>query len=164
MSCPVTAHPESPPDRWSALDCHLPRRAMESLPYHPSFTRARPETLHGQFCQFNNLLHRKQRDDYARAASQTMAAQHFIHARANGERMNFHQRNFCLLAAVALSMLYCRSAFGQAPADLTVKPGPVSGHLPTQIPDAPAPAPYSGPGPVSQYPTGSTGGDWRVGI
>ena len=61
-------------------------------------------------------------------------------------------------------MLYCRSAFGQAPADLTVKPGPVSATLPTEIPDAPAPAPYQGPGPVSQYPTGSTGGDWRVGI
>ena len=79
--------------------------------------------------------------------------------------MNLQPRNFCLLAAVALSPLYSTSAFAQGPAELAAKQtGPASPTVTAEIPDAPAPAPYQGPGPVSQYPTGVTGGGWRVGI
>jgi outer membrane protein OmpA-like peptidoglycan-associated protein len=83
--------------------------------------------------------------------------------------MNSRCKNFCLLVAATLSLLLCTTAFAEGPADLTVA-GPVAA-APTAtpaIPDAPSPAadpmPAQGPGPVSPYPTGSTGGNWRVGI
>jgi hypothetical protein len=80
--------------------------------------------------------------------------------------MNLRYKNFCLLVAVTLTLLFCASVFAQGPADVTVV-GPAAA-TPTAapaIPDAPAPTtPDQASGPVSQYPTGSTGGDWRVGI
>jgi hypothetical protein len=83
--------------------------------------------------------------------------------------MILRRNNFRLLVAATLSLLFCTTVFAEGPADLAVA-GPVAA-VPTAtvaIPDAPAPAadpmPAQGPGPVSPYPTGSTGGDWRVGI
>ena len=75
--------------------------------------------------------------------------------------MNLNGRNLCLLVAATLTLLSCSSIFAQGPtvADATTAPA-----APPAIPDAPAPTPYQGPGPVSQYPTGSGAGDWRIGI
>ncbi len=79
--------------------------------------------------------------------------------------MNFSHRNLCLAVAMTLAPLYGTSASAQGPADSTVAaPAAASPTLTAAIPDAPAPIPYQGPGPVSQYPTGSTSGGWRVGI
>ena len=74
-----------------------------------------------------------------------------------------------LTVGATLSLLFCTSIFAQGPSDLATANSAATS--PTTaltaapaIPDAPAPMPGQGPGPVSTYPTGSTGGDWRVGI
>ncbi len=79
--------------------------------------------------------------------------------------MNLRGKNLCLLVAVMLTLLFRTSIFAQGPAESTV--GGSAAVVPTAapaIPDALAPTSSQGPGPVSQYPTGSAGGDWRVGI
>jgi outer membrane protein OmpA-like peptidoglycan-associated protein len=86
-------------------------------------------------------------------------------------------RNFCLLAAVTLTLLFCSSVLAQGPSELTVADSaaaaptatPAVPDTPTipdapAVPDAPAPTPLPPPDPRSQYPTGATSGDWRVGI
>ena len=80
--------------------------------------------------------------------------------------MNLHRKNFRpLLVAVTLTVLFCTSVFAQGPADLTVASSAAAASTAASaIPDAPAPTPDQAAGPVSQYPSGSTGGDWRVGI
>jgi hypothetical protein len=80
--------------------------------------------------------------------------------------MNLRCKNFGLLVATTLTLLFCTSVFAQGPAELTVADSAAS--APTAapaIPDAPAPAAdAAAQGPVSQYPTGTTSGNWRVGI
>jgi len=80
--------------------------------------------------------------------------------------MNLRCKNIWLLIAVTFTLLLSTSVLAQGPTDLTVtEPSAVAPTPAPGIPDAPAPTtPDQGPGPVSQYPTGSTGGDWRVGI
>jgi OmpA family len=75
--------------------------------------------------------------------------------------MNLHCRNFCLLLAVTPTLLFSTSVFAQGPSDLTLTGSATAA---PEIPDTPAPMPASAPNPVSQYPTGSAGGDWRVGV
>ena len=78
--------------------------------------------------------------------------------------MKLHCKKFCLLVAVALTLPFCTAVFAQGPTDRTIADSATSSSTAVAIPDAPEPTPAQGPGPVSQYPTGSTGGDWRVGI
>ena len=78
--------------------------------------------------------------------------------------MNLHCKNMEPLYAATLTLLFCTSVFAQGPADLAVAGPPAASNAAPAIPDAPAPTPPQGPGPVSQYPTGGTRGDWRVGI
>jgi len=80
--------------------------------------------------------------------------------------MNLHCKKFCLWVAVALTPLFCTSVFAQGPTDVTVAGSAASASTAAPaVPDAPVPTtPDQASGPVSQYPTGSTGGDWRVGI
>ena len=82
--------------------------------------------------------------------------------------MDLHCRKICLLVTATLTLMFCASVFAQGPTDLTVVSRDAATPTAVAIPDAPAPAadpmPAQGPGPVSSYPTGSTGGDWRVGI
>jgi outer membrane protein OmpA-like peptidoglycan-associated protein len=76
--------------------------------------------------------------------------------------MNLHRKNICPLVAATVSLLFCTSVFAQKPTALTVAGQPLASTA--ALPDAPGPIPDQATGPVSQYPTGSTGGDWRVGI
>jgi OmpA family len=79
--------------------------------------------------------------------------------------MNLRCKNFCLMLALTLTSLFCTPVFAQGPSESTVSDSATAS--PTAepaIPDAPTPTPLPAPGPVSQYPTGATGGGWRVGI
>jgi hypothetical protein len=76
--------------------------------------------------------------------------------------MNLHRKNICPLVATTVALLFCTSVFAQKPTTLTVAGQPLASTA--VLPDAPEPTPDQATGPVSQYPTGSTGGDWRVGI
>ena len=79
--------------------------------------------------------------------------------------MNLQYKNFCALVVVLLTLLFCTPVFAQGPSDLAVSNSPTASVTAAPaIPDAPAPMPSQGPGPVSTYQTGSTGGNWRVGI
>lgn len=81
--------------------------------------------------------------------------------------MNLHCRNFCLLVAVTMTLLFCTSVLAQGPAELTVAGSAAAAHeIPDApaVPDAPAPTPLPAPNPGSQYPTGAASADWRVGI
>ena len=101
--------------------------------------------------------------------------------------MNLRYRNFCRLVAVILTLLFCTSIFAQRPPELTVADSaaaapaiPAASATPDTpaipdtpanpdtpaVPDAPAPAPTPLPaaGQGSQYPTGGTNGNWRLGI
>jgi outer membrane protein OmpA-like peptidoglycan-associated protein len=78
--------------------------------------------------------------------------------------MNLHRKNICPLVAATVTLLFCTSVFAQRPPALTVAGPPAASTAALALPDAPAPTPDQAAGPVSQYPTGSTGGDWRVGI
>jgi len=80
--------------------------------------------------------------------------------------MNLRCKNFCLLVAATLTLLLCTPAFAQGPADLAVA-GSAAAAPPAAraIPDAPATTPPDpAPSQGSQYSTGGTSGDWRVGI
>ncbi len=77
--------------------------------------------------------------------------------------MNSRGKNFNLLVAATLTLL-CTSVLAQGPADPPLAGSTAVSTSSSAVPDAPLPPPGQGPGPVSTYPTGSTGGDWRVGI
>jgi hypothetical protein len=77
--------------------------------------------------------------------------------------MNLHCKKICLLVTTTVILLFCTSVFAQGPTDLAVASRDAATPTPAPaIPDAPMPTPAGYP--ASQYPTGSTGGDWRVGI
>jgi hypothetical protein len=78
--------------------------------------------------------------------------------------MNLHCKNFYLSVAATLTLAICTSVSAQGPSDVTVAGPPAAPIAALAIPDSPTPIAAQGPGPVSTYPTGSTGGDWRVGI
>ena len=78
--------------------------------------------------------------------------------------MNLHRKNICPLVAATVTLLLCTSGFAQRSATLAAADPPVASTDVREFPDAPAPTPDQATGPVSQYPTGNTGGDWRVGI
>ena len=77
--------------------------------------------------------------------------------------MNLNGKKFSLLVAATLALL-STSVFAQGPADSTVGGSATVSTSSPAIPDAPLPPPAQGPGPVSTYPSGSTRGNWRVGI
>src|SRR5437764_331616 len=77
--------------------------------------------------------------------------------------MNLNGKKFSMLVAAALALL-SPSVFAQGPADTPVADSATVSTSAPALPEAPLPYPGQGPGPVSTYPTGSTGGDWRVGI
>jgi outer membrane protein OmpA-like peptidoglycan-associated protein len=76
--------------------------------------------------------------------------------------MTLHRKNICPLVAATVTLLFGTSVFAQTPTALTVAGQPLASTA--ALPDAPGPVPDQATGPVSQYPTGNTGGDWRVGI
>ena len=77
--------------------------------------------------------------------------------------MNSRGKKLNLLVAATLTLL-CTSVLAQGPADPPVAGSTAVSTSSSAVPDAPLPPPAQGPGPVSQYPSGNTSGDWRVGI
>lgn len=75
--------------------------------------------------------------------------------------MNLHCKRIFPMVAVTLTLLFCTSVFAQGPTDSTI----VARDSTTSAPATPdvqnqAAAAY----PTSHYPTGSTAGNWRLGI
>ena len=67
--------------------------------------------------------------------------------------MNLQYKNFCVLVVVLLTLLFCTPVFAQGPSDLAVSNSTTASVTAAPaIPDAPAPMPSQGPGPVSTYP------------
>ncbi len=77
-------------------------------------------------------------------------------------RASFPSKKLCQL--IALTLPFCAHAFAQGPAESTVSDSAPAARTAPALPDAPDPAPFSAQGPISQYPTGATRGDWRLGI
>jgi hypothetical protein len=79
--------------------------------------------------------------------------------------MNLRGKNCCLLVAITLTLIFPTHVIAQGPTNLAVLGSATAATSTSTVPDAPEPAmPAQVTRPVSQYPTGGTGGDWRVGI
>ena len=78
--------------------------------------------------------------------------------------MNLRCKKLCLLIAVMLTLLFRTSIFGQGPEFTVAGSAAAAPTTAPALPDAPEPMPLPAPNSMSQYPTGSASGDWRVGI
>jgi hypothetical protein len=75
--------------------------------------------------------------------------------------MNSKRKKIGKLVTAALSVFFCTAIFAQGPSDVTVAtPDTSTSTAAAALPEAPA----SASSQVTTFPTGSTSGDWRLGI